>query len=494
MSALRDLIRPHRWWPLLLVAFTGKALLLSWMLHEHRATLGGRWYAASGDSAGYLGPIESLLQGHGYFPDHRMPGYGAPYLLLRLVLERTAAFHGIVWLQVAASALAVVLLAKLVFLLSSDDRAFHLTFWSALVATYTSYFDQHLTTESFSSMALVLSAYCAVKYLQGSGMRTLLFAGTAITWLIFMKPVYLPILAILAIAVFKQRSMPLLSRAGAVLLLGTPFLLVDGAWCTRNAMVHGEFRPLTDGTIYPDLRASIRYPLIRLMQAYGTSYTWWDPSAEIRWFNIRFEEEGQPQFADRQVRLPAYVHTLGCPEDSLKRIADEVGRYSATKDTVEKARLLSSVSGRCDRCIGHFRQEKPLHYQVTARFRMLKAFLIHSGTSALMADPFALLDPVRMLIRAFYSFLYLGAMLGGIFWAIRSLFTRTLVPGPRLVSALLLYGVCIFPLGMRMTEFRYSTTFYPLALMFAVLPALDAWDTFGKPRARNTTAERMAKV
>lgn len=494
MSVFRDLIRPDRWWPLLLVAFVGKLLLLLWMLLEHGTPLFGPWYGFGGDALGYLGPIDSLLQGKGYSPDYRMPGYGAPYLLLRAIMDRPAALQSLVVLQLAASACAVVVLAKLAHVLTDDLRAFRWTFWLALIATYASFYDRQILTESFSVLALTTSAYGGATFLKGAGRGRLLLTGGAITWLICMKPVYLPALAILAFAVILQRTVPLLRRTVAVAVLCAPFILVDGAWCTRNALVHGEFRPLTDGTIYPGLRASIRYPLMCLMQAYGTSFTWWDPAAEIRWFNIRYEEEGRTQFPDRQAPLPAYAYTTGCPEDSLKRIADEVALYNISTDTIEKVRLLSSVRGRCDRCIEYFRQEKPFHYQVTARLRLLRSFLVHSGTSALMAKPFAQLDPVRMLVRGFYSLLYLGAILGGTLWAVRSLFTRTAVPGLRLVSVLLLYGVCIFPLGMRMTEFRYSTAFYPLALLLAVLSAIASRDAFCGWRAAKRHEQRAIRA
>ncbi len=478
----KSLIRPERWWPALAIALAGKVCLLLLMLLEHGTPIVGPWYLFGGDAIGYLDPIDSLLNGQGYHPDHRMPGYGAPYLLLRIFMERPAALQSLVLLHVLASAIAVVLLARLAFNLTNDQRIFRWTFWLALISTYASFYDRQILTESFSVMALTLAAQQATTWFKTGRRSHLLVAGSAITWLIFMKPVYLPALAILGAAVLLHRGKALRTRVLATLTLGVPFLVADGAWCVRNAVLHGEFRPLTDGAIYPDLRAGIKYPLLRLMQAYGTSFIWWDPTAEIRWFNIRYGNDGQVQFADRQPPLPAYVYTDQCPQDSLRAIADAVERYNNSADEAQRTRMIANVTKSCDRCIESFRNEHPFHYQVTARLRMLKTFLLHSGTSALMGKPGNELDPVRLAIRGFYSFLYLGSFLLGSIWALRSFLSRSVAPDLRLTSALLLYGVTIFPFGVRMTEFRYSTAIYPLALLLAILFAVSIWDKISSQR------------
>lgn len=480
-------IRPDNLRSALAVALFGKLVLLLLLLVEHGVPVNGPWYFRNGDVEGYIGPIESLLRGDGYQPDHRMPGYGAPYLLLRLLMGQGASLQMMVLLQLFASSLAVVLIAHLGSLLSNDPRVFRWTFWLALASTYASLYDREIRPESFAVLALVGAAQQAVLHFRTGSRTNVLLSGCALTWLIFMKPVYLPLLALLGLAIVLHKGAALRSRLLAVVVLGIPWLVVDGAWCLRNALKHGEFRPLTDGMLYPDLRVSIRHPLLRLMQAYGTSFIWWDPSAEIRWFNIRQEENGQAQFPDRQPPLPDYVYTDACPRDSLRAIADDVARYNKTTDEGQREQLLAKVNADCDRCIASFRTEHPFHYHVTARLRMLKTFLLHSGTSTLMGRPMAQLDPVRIIVRASYSFLYLASFLLGSLWALRSLVHRGSSPGSRLCAALVLYGITIFPFGVRMTESRYSTTIYLLALLLAILLVADTWTRIRHLRRRPTS-------
>ena len=66
-------IRPDNLRSALAVALLGKLVLLLLLLVEHGVPVNGPWYFRNGDVEGYIGPIESLLRGDGYQPDHRMP-------------------------------------------------------------------------------------------------------------------------------------------------------------------------------------------------------------------------------------------------------------------------------------------------------------------------------------------------------------------------------------------------------------------------------------
>jgi hypothetical protein len=46
----------------------------------------------------------------------------------------------------------------------------------------------------------------------------------------------------------------------------------------------------------------------------------------------------------------------------------------------------------------------------------------------------------------------------------------------RLIGALVLFGISIYPFGVRMTEFRYSAPVYPFALLLAILMIAHVWD------------------
>jgi len=473
---LRNLILPDRWWSLVVVAFTGKLLLLLLVLWEHHAPLTGDFYAFWGHSTGYTEPVESLLSGAGYPQASRMPGYAVPYLFLRLIMNVHGALRSLVVLQVLASALGVVLLAKLAYAFTHDLRAFRWTYWLALLAVFTSFYDRYILTESFSSSALILATWAIVRHGKHAGRWVLFLAGTATAWLIFMKPVFLPVLLVVAAFMVVQDKFQWRRILPKMMLFFTPFLLADGVWSLRNAVSFGVFQPLTDGVFSSALREGVKYPVIRLVQAYGGNILWWDPSAEILWFNVREADQPAEQPLDGPFPFPEHVLTEDCPMDTLERVAFLVNAYNST-DGVARKRALAAVSAACDRCVTSFRRDRPFHYHITARLRMLRLFVLTPGNSALMAKPFAELNALEKALKLLYALICAGTIIPGIIWGLRSFFHARSSVDLRLVSALMLYGVFIFPLAMRMTETRYLTTVYPFAVLFTVLMGIKAWDS-----------------
>ena len=475
----RHMITPGRWWPLLLIAFAGKLLLFVLYLVEHGTSLNGPWYRFGGDTSGYIDPVESIFGGGGYQPDMRMPGYGLPYFLVRSLMAPHPALQTMVVLQVLASAISVILLARTALALTGSVRAFRSTYWIALMATFTSVFDGCILTESFSAFALIGSVHAVVAYLEDHRRSHIYAAGLMMAWLIFMKPVYLPVLAILSVPLWFRRSVPCAQRARTIVLFAAPFLIAESAWIVRNANVHGVFRPFSDGIISPSIRANVKYPMLRLMQTYGASFIWWDNTAEIRWFGVRTIGEGPGATPVGPPPLPGYAYTSACPLDTLELIADGVEvYYRDSTDAVKRSVALANVTQRCDRCIAAFKTERPFYYHVVSKLRLLKKFILTSGTSTLLSKPWGELHPVGKAIKLLYSLLYLGVIVPGFAWGLVVLFRRRGSPAARTFAAVFIYGVTIFPLVMRMEENRYLTTPYPFAIVLSVMLGIglaDRW-------------------
>ena len=100
-----------------------------------------------------------------------------------------------------------------------------------------------------------------------------------------------------------------------------------------------------------------------------------------------------------------------------------------------------------------------------------------------MARPFAELNILKKTVKACYSALYLAVMILGLAGALWASLRRAEPWLHRLAAFAILYGVLIYPFGMRICENRYLTTIYPLALIFMVYAALHWRDSFRKTRA-----------
>ncbi len=76
-----------RWISLAFIVKTGMFCFTISQFTIHSESYGGAFLLASGDSFSYFDPVENLISNGHYADDHRMPGIGWIYFLLRLFLN-----------------------------------------------------------------------------------------------------------------------------------------------------------------------------------------------------------------------------------------------------------------------------------------------------------------------------------------------------------------------------------------------------------------------
>ncbi len=440
-----------------LIALLGKALLTVMLVIDrmHDGTYGPLAHVI-GDSVSYLDPIESLLAGRGYDPDFRMPGYGAVYLLFRLFFSPQGAGSAMVITQALTDGCSVVLLAITAFRLSGSVRVFRCVFWLYLIGATVSVFNIVLVAETFTTGAIVLSVFLMVSHAERGGRWRLLAAGIALCWAIFMKPVYLVLLPFLIGQLFLAH-VSMRSRMVRALLFCVPFLVIDGAWTLRNARAHDRFIPLTDGAIYPGIVNSPRYPVMRFVQAFGGSFVSWDPKAEVRWFGA----DGGVRPGEH-VELPTDLTATTFNRDSLEQVSRDMRRWLTDTSAQPAHNLLGArISSRMDRFRESFILEHPWRYHVFSRLRMTRLFLVRSGTEGLFLHEWPRLDPLAKGYKFLCSVLFMVIQFGGLCGAVVLLVLPTQRRRYGWIAAMALVCVLIFPIGLRMTEFRYLVPAWP---------------------------------
>ncbi len=322
---------PWRLWLLLAIALRVAMAVLHLSLHEAPSRYAPWGVIYTPDSEQYLAMAENLLGGAGYTDGSgragsaaaRMPGYAAPYVLLRLALEPLWATRALVLLQVLLSGVAVWALAE-VARRQGGSRAFKLTFWGLSALGAVAVWDVAVLTESLAMSALALGVWSLTVGAQRRAL--LLLGGVCFAWAFFLRPIMaVPIAVLVAMWLWQRRTalQPSLRRLALVLL---PIVLLESAWVLRNAVVLDRV-VLTQADLYAgDPPPSHVQAAVRLVQAWGGYGGWWEADHEARVF-IRGAFR---QYADPAV-LPPWAFSGSYGRDSLTR-AQQLIDAAATGD------------------------------------------------------------------------------------------------------------------------------------------------------------------
>jgi hypothetical protein len=468
--------RPVKWYYWVLLALLVKAVMFFFLTAE----LGSgtdRFIGISGGDSGsdtpsYLESIENLISKGFYSPDYRMPGYAVLYYLLRLAFDIVTTNNLIVIIQSLLGAISVYLLAETAFRLFRSVRMFYLVYFTFLISTYTQIFDLYLLTESLCVSTSIFAFYCLVKGLQENKNSNLFDAGFFTTWTIFLRPVYAPYLfffaAIIIIYKFRKKVIKKTKIVLAMLVFMTPFVIADGAWMIRNYKNYGKIQPLTKSVYYPDALDSYFMNLLQFLQSWGGSYIFWDPSSEIRLLGYGNLNYGPKFETGKDAEIPHSIYTSEFNADSLQLIRSYVERlqnHSYSEDSVAVVNTI--LKEKLDRYTLSVRREHPFTYQVTARLKYFRIFLLHSGTYNLMQHSWSELSLIKKLIKICYSALYIFIVIIGIIGSVY-LFLKSKNILQWIVPILTLYCMIIFPWIMRLPEMRYFAPTYPFMIICAM--------------------------
>ena len=430
----------------------------------------GWLYVESGDAALYLDPIDNLIANGKYFDDYRMPGVGAPYYLLRQFLGPQGSRQAVVLLQWLLSGFTAYLLGKVAWRLTGRHAIGLAVYAVYLLSAYSAWYDPVIASDSFSSSILIAHAWLLHRAVETRRRGTLLLAGLCIAWLVFLRPIAVLLLPVSAFVAwwFWERS----ARWGMALVMLLPFLVFDSIWIARNWHVNHRFRPLTNQGYQPDyFMKEIRAHAMVFVQGYGGDYIWWNPGSDIRWFGIW---KGGAELDDEGLRAkepPPYAYVEGYNRDSLQWLADRT-RYIAVADLPEadSLRAVEEVNAKFDRYAALYREKAPVQFQVMSRLRMFRNVMLQNGTETIILKPFAALPVGWKLFKLAQAALF--ALAYGLLWiAVPVLiwqWRKELTPLRVFVPLAAIYLTMVFPLGLRMCEWRYLAMQFPLVLMLSI--------------------------
>ncbi len=425
-----------------------------------------------GDTYSYIEPIESYIANGNYggpvYSDYRMPGYVFPYYFIRFAFDVDTSLNILVLLQLLFGAISVYLLAKIAMNLLKNEKVFYIVFFLYAINTFVSLFDSAVMSESFCSSALIISVYFLLR--QENRNRNLFISGLFLTWCIFLKPVMILLLVFYSLYIFIDKTENKVKlNWTAVLCFTGIFVVVESAWMIRNERVHNKFIPLTTSKYYPGTDESYLGPLFEFMNAYGGSVVWWDPSADVTFFKpVTFKVDKKPE-----IKLPENIYTSEFNYDSLLAVRNLIGIVNDT--TIDKAIRRQNeliAMDRLKRYAESIKTNHPFMYYIGSRFKVLKNYFVHSGTSILFTKSSANLNLFMLGLKVFYSALYMLIVAGGFISSFYLLLKREENNNYRIISITGLYIALVFPFLFKMDEYRYFVPGYPFFMLAIVLAVI----------------------
>ncbi|MBL7951192.1 MAG: glycosyltransferase family 39 protein [Flavobacteriales bacterium] len=424
----------------------------------------------TGDTKGYLDPIESVLAGGRYEPDYRMPGVGAPYWVFRQFLDVGMSRDAMVIVQWLLSGLCVYLLGLIATRLSGSDRVGLIVYGAYLLSAYASWFDASISSDSFAVSTIILTAFFLQRAVDRSSLRDLVLAGAFFTWLVFLRPVSVALFLPMLVLLWHFGTWP--QRWKAIIAVLLPFAIADGLWTYRNWRANHEFSPLTNQGLLPaDFTDEIRGHVMAFLQGYGGNYIWWTPGADVRWYGV-WKGGGELDDEGRDANPPPdHAIVEGYTRDSLYLISERIRAWSAggltPQDSLAEAR---SINAKLDSYADLYKREAPLNYHLLSRVRMLKNVMWQHGTEGILMRPFHTLPIWMRIFKVMQVVFYVFAYTFGscavllLLWNWRKAPTLLHLWLPIMTA----YMILIYPVVLRMCEWRYMVHQFPLALLLGV--------------------------
>ena len=412
----------------------------------------GIWGATMNDTHSYLDPIDNLLRNGNYSPDYRMPGYGSVYLLFRLAFSQAVACNLLILLQFILAGISVYYLALIAKCIFKNDRIFYVCFYLFLVSTYSNYYDGWLLTESFCSSALIFSTWHFVKYFSSGHAKNLFFSGLLLTWAIFLRPVFLPLVFVFPILLLLNRKQLVLK---SILVFLIPFVLVEEAWVVRNYLTHQKIILLTSASLAPRAANFYENSLNDFIRSWGGSADYTDNNSPLLWFG--FHLKGMPNPADYHGSLPASIYTSRFNADSLIKLKNKIiALNDSSLSPEERNNYQYEVKGKIDLYTLSVKNEKPFLYYIEAPFIKCLPRFLFGPESKIYMKRFQLPGIPGSLTEFIFTLFYYVVLAFGIIGMSILLYTGVRSNPPALIIAIIpLYTILAHAIVLRVTSNRF---------------------------------------
>jgi hypothetical protein len=413
----------------------------------------------------------------------RMPGYGFPYLLIRLFSNKQTGMCLLLCFQALFSVLANVLLAKITEMLFHRPALSHGVLFAYAFFTPVLMYDVLTISESLSVSTYICFLFFICRFYLHKKKKDLLVAGFFLGWIIFLRPfmgIFLPLLGLALFISGRTESLWWKVQHGVLLFAG--FLLMETAWIARNAYTFHRFIPLEtplnesygETGIYRKSALAIR----TFINSWGGEAGEFYAGSHAYWFQYgKAADLDSYRFPERMFRV--------IPRDSLmllKQCFDRSGNFSLPLATTDSCNAAAEAMAL--RFASRIKAAYPLYSHLWVPVMHMFSSLFYNGTNLMILPPFSQMNPAEKALKVFswlyYYLVLIGGMGAGWFYLLRVKTHRAFLLLPYALPFLLAATIVLHS-GNYQLQPRYYLTALPMYFVFtAYLIEQGLWRFFRK--------------
>ncbi len=400
----------------------------------------------------------------------RMPGYAAPYFLIRLIFDRESALSLLMIIQILFGAVSVVVMAWLASQWFSM-KFFLPVFLITLFSFHLLAFDFFTLAESFAVTAFCLLLYFIHRFHHSGKIFPLITAGFFMAWLIFLRPfaaTLLILMPVYLIAELLRKKISFIQVISYGLIFILPFLVFESAWIYRNYKALGKFVPLeTSITESYGERGAYRTSAVAIRQlifSWGGETGEFYQGSEAEWFHYT-----KMANADDYEFRP-YVFKASFTRDSLielKRIFNLSIDSSLAENQLDSLNMLAASMAH--RWADEYKSKNKARYYLINPLNRFKSLITSNATMLIPFPAFSQMNLIEKGIKVFsmllYYFITLAGMTGSLIYLLKHRFSHPVI-AIAAVSPWVLLLTIVF--ASDIMQFRYILAASPVWIVFSV--------------------------
>ncbi len=335
----------------------------------------------------------------------------------------------------------------------------------------------------FAQQHLIFAVYFFTNYYLKNQKRELIYTSLLICWIIFLRPVYLPILLLFAGFILLNKNVFLAKKIKNTFILFIPFLICDGAWITHNYIYHKKFIQLTISALYPYVADTYLQPMFEFVESWGgCAHAGENNDSPVNWFDYYYPGRIKPDHIDS---LPDNIYTSKFNKDSLVHLKILILKLQQPHlDSFTNAVYENELRTKFTLYKQSIAQEKPFLYYVVSPIKLTGLFLygpetkdyLERGKVSQNIGPF-----VIVFNNIFYLLIVTLGFIGVLILTFKGFKGNRLY---LLIALIPLYVLVIHPIVLRYAVNRFLMPVYPFLIVSSAYLFFLIFNRYFRPKAK----------